>query len=190
VGRRWTAREIAGTGAVIGSIVALGYALAGVPNVELCTLTSFLGGWLLGAARGALAGGTGMFFFSLFNPLGPALPPVHVAQTAGMALAGASGGWLSVLARRHAHFRRRLPGEGRPSAAAPFILGATGAALTLVYDAATNAGHAVAMNLVRQMPSVIAAGVAFAALHIVTNAALFAVLGPAALFLVERHRGP
>ena len=67
---------------------------------------------------------------------------------------------------------------------------ALGAIITLIYDAATNAGHAVAMDLVSQLPQVVLAGIAFTALHIGANAAIFAILGPPALFVVEKRRGP
>ena len=90
----WSSREVAAAGAVMASMVALGYALSGVPNVELVTLPAFIGGWWLGAGRGAPVAASGEFLFSVLNPQGPALPPVLVTQVAGMTLAAMAGGWV------------------------------------------------------------------------------------------------
>jgi hypothetical protein len=163
-------------------MLVLGWALAGVPNVELLTLTGFLGGWVLAPLRGAVAAGLGALFFSLLNPFGPPLPAVLAAQVAGLALVGAAGGWV-----RSAVVRRPGISGWRPSRWTVLWLGTTGALLTLLYDAGTNAGHALAMGLGKRILPTILAGISFAVLHVASNGVLFAVLGPPALVLLEER---
>jgi len=182
----WSSRQIAYFGILVAAMLVLGWALAGVPNVELLTLTGFLGGWLLGASRGAIAAGTGAFFFSMLNPFGPPLPAVLIAQVCGLALVGlAGGGARHFLAARGGN---RVGTSWRPSKRTVFWLGPVGAGLTLCYDAATNTGHALAMGLGERLLPTIAAGISFAVLHIVSNGVLFAVLGAPALGVMELHR--
>lgn len=189
---RWPAHDVAAAGAVMGTMVALGYALAGVPNVEVVTLTAFIGGWWLGPVRGGLAASAGEFLFSTFNPMGPALPAVLVGQITGMALTAVTGGLLRAHRARLVG-RRPVPAPPRRAARdAAFsvpLFAAVGVLVTLAYDVLTNAGSAIAMGMTRQMPHVIAAGVAFSILHVVSNAVVFGVLAPPALFMVEKRRG-
>ena len=79
---------------MVALAVSLGYALAGVPNVELMTLTVFTAGYLLGGVLGALVGAVSITLHSVFNPLGAALPPLLAAQICGFVLIGTTGGWL------------------------------------------------------------------------------------------------
>jgi hypothetical protein len=81
--------------------VVLGYLMAAVPNIELMTLTVFLGGMLTGFRCGALIGILSILIFSMFNPYGAALPPLLAAQMAGFALIGAAGGLLRGTVRRY-----------------------------------------------------------------------------------------
>ena len=62
---------------LVATAVALGYALAAVPNVELMTVTVFIAGYLLGAGAGVLVGMAAIALYSTFNPLGAA--PVGAA---------------------------------------------------------------------------------------------------------------
>ncbi|MFX1353396.1 MAG: ECF transporter S component, partial [Promethearchaeota archaeon] len=48
--------------------VVLGYALAYIPNVELFTLTIFLGGFILGKRDGLVIGLLSSLIFVFFNP--------------------------------------------------------------------------------------------------------------------------
>ena len=108
--------------------VAVGIALAGVPNGELMTLMTFIAGYLLGPGRGAVVGGAAIALHSLFNPLGVALPPLFVAQIFSFVLIGLCGGWLG-------------PRIGAmPRAVSLLVCGLAGATLTLIYDMLTNVG--------------------------------------------------
>ena len=149
--------------------VALGRLMAGIPNVELVTLSVFVGGVFCGMRAGAAIGALVMLVHSLLNPLGPAPPPLLPAQMAGFALAGIAGGFLGR--------RSRLAGARGALAA-----GAAGFAVTLVYDALTTLATAFialgAGGFARGVWGVAAAGLVFAAIHVGVNTALFAVAVP------------
>lgn len=144
---------------------ALGFLLAGVPNVELVTLAVFLGGIFCGAAWGAVVGALAIAVHSLLNPLGPAPPQLLAAQMAGYAIVGAAGGLCG---------RRRIEGARGAVACA-----ALGFVLTLVYDLLTTAATALislgAGGMREGAWGIFAAGLAFTIVHVGVNTALFAV---------------
>jgi hypothetical protein len=146
--------------------LALGMALVGIPNVELITAVSFLSGFLLGAAAGVLTGGLIEALFAGFNPLGSSLGLVLVAQVSGMVLAGALGG-----------FAARIAGTARRGIRYAAVITLSGAVATLVFDILTNlafplmAGFSLSQALV-----MLAAGVPFAAIHLLSNLFVFAVI--------------
>ena len=90
--------------------VVLGYVMAAVPNVELMTVTVFLGGIFTGPRYGAVTGLLSIIIFSLFNPYGAALPPLMAAQIAGFTLAGAAGGMMRGIIRRGGMITAALSG--------------------------------------------------------------------------------
>jgi thiamine transporter ThiT len=145
--------------------VALGFLLAAVPNIELMTLSVFLGGVFCGPRVGALVGVLAEALFSLLNPLGPSLPPLFVAQIIAFAIIGLAGGLLGP------HLRPGRRGSVLASALAGF-------ALTAIYDALTNAATALVAlgprRLAEGIGGVYAAGALFMAIHVGVNTALFA----------------
>ncbi|UCF06751.1 MAG: hypothetical protein JSV33_06915 [bacterium] len=146
--------------------VVLGYLLAAVPNVELITLTVFLSGIFLGRRLGALVGCLSILIYSLFNPFGPALPPLVIAQAAGFALVGWTGGALQ---------RLRISGD-RESV---LISACAGLLLTFVYDLLTTVATAVialgGSGFLRGFGGVFIAGLIFMAIHAVSNTVIFGV---------------
>ena len=88
------ASNIALTAAFIALAVTLGFLLAAVPNIELVTLTVFLGGAATGVRNGLLIGALSALLHSGLNPLGLPLPFVFVAQVIGWALVGLCGACL------------------------------------------------------------------------------------------------
>ncbi len=145
--------------------VALGFLLAAVPNVELMSLSVFLGGVFCGPRVGSLVGVLSESLFSLLNPLGPALPPLFAAQLAGFALVGLVGGLLGP---------RLRPGRS----GAVLVSALAGLVLTLIYDALTNAATAfIALGprrLVEGLGGVFVAGALFMVIHVGVNTAVFA----------------
>ena len=143
--------------------VAVGYMLAAVPNVEGMSAVSFFAGYLLGCGPGAVIGAISITMFSLFNPLGPAVPPVLLAQCAAMGLIGASGAFWRLLVRRF----------GKPEVSAALL----GALMTFVYSVGVDYGFAVSIGRWKHPLPVIAAGLPFSAVHIISNALIFGGVG-------------
>jgi hypothetical protein len=164
-------RKLSMAAVLVAVGVALGYLLVGVPNVEGISAVSFFAGYELGAGLGAAVGGLSIGMFSLFNPLGPALPQVVAGQVAGMVIIGASGHLWHMFARR-----RRF---------AELLAAALGVVLTLFYGVLADYGFAVSIGRWRDPLPVIAVGLPFSAIHIVSNGLIFAGLGA---FLVRRKR--
>ena len=151
--------------------IALGYLLVGVPNVEGISAVSFFAGYQLGAGPGAVVGGLSIGIFSLFNPLGPPLVQVLVAQILGMGIIGASG---DIWGRFAVKIRF-----------AEFLAGALGALLTFAYGILADYGFAVSIGRWKDPLPVIAAGLPFSVIHIVSNGLIFAGLGA---FLLRRPK--
>lgn len=148
--------------------------LDSIPNFEFLTVILFVGGFVLGPAWGALAGALGEFLYSAMNPYGSglAVPLVLAAQTAGMACAGAAGGLVG---------RFTVHGQARRGV----LVIAAGIAVTLVFDLMTNLASAVLFGPIVPM---LLAGLPFAAIHVGTNAALFALVGVPLVAALERTR--
>ena len=150
---------------LVALTTAFGYALAGVPNVELMTMSVFVAGYLLGAPTGAVVGGASIALHSIFNPFGPAPPPVFIAQIAGFAAIGLCGGIVGPLIT-----------AARSRVVAIALSGLVGLLLTLTYDVLTNLGAFVLVTDERTLPNLwkfVLGGVAFTAMHLVWNTGLF-----------------
>jgi hypothetical protein len=165
---------------LVAVTVALGAALAGVPNVELMTITVFISGFLLGHRLGAFVGGAAMALHSVFNPLGAALPPLLAAQIMAFAVVGATGALVGPA----------LSGVRRRYVAMP-AAGVVGLVLTLFYQVLSNTGAFLAItgeNAPSNLFKFIAAGIAFTAMHLVWNTALFFVAAIPAMRVLTRYR--
>jgi uncharacterized membrane protein len=133
-----------------------------LPWLELQTIVVFAAGYFLGARGGAAVGALGMAIYSLVNPYGPAHPLVFAAQLAGRAAAGALGGGAA--------------GAGLAAGAmwrgVQLVLWSLAA--SLVFDLPTNLATGVVFG---PLVPVLVAAIPFAALHALTNAALFWAVG-------------
>jgi LytS/YehU family sensor histidine kinase len=158
-------------------IYAAGQVLAGVPNVEVVTLLSFLSGYLLGPWLGAAVGGAGMGAHSLFNVLGAAAPPVWISQIVSYAFIGFCGAWIG-------------PRIARMSArtAQSFAAAVTAAILTLWYQLVVNTVSFWAFATNVPLWTYVWGGIAFAAVQVVWNAALFFVALPPTVRVLARAR--
>jgi hypothetical protein len=161
--------RLSAAAALVAVGVALGYLLAGVPNVEGISAVSFFAGYHLGIWGGAVVGGLTIGVFSLLNPLGPPVPQVLLAQIIGMGLIGAAGHVWGISA-----LKTRFAG---------FFAVVMGLLLTLVYGVLTDYGFAVSIGRWRDPIPVIAAGLPFSVVHVVSNGLIFGGLGA---FLVRR----
>jgi uncharacterized membrane protein len=176
-------RRIIQTGLFVALVVVLGFLLAEVPNVELMTVSVFLSGVILGIGSGIVVGFLSILFYSLFNPYGPPLPPLVLAQIIGFAIIGSAGGIL----------RKRLTLKGK----APYLFSAlAGLLLTLIYDSLTTVATAVvalgAGGFVEGLAGFFVAGALFIIVHTFSNTIVFAVTAVPVLRAVsswERGRG-
>jgi len=165
---------------LVAVAASLGFALSGIPNVELVTFVVFVSGFLLGPLYGAGIGAAAAVTLSVFNPLGAALPPLVAAQAAGQALSGLCGGVVGPALAR-------VPG----GAAARLAAGTTGLALTVIYDLVTNVGAYVTFageKTIEGLVKFVAAGILFVGLHIAWNTLLFAVVLGAVLRVLAKQR--
>ena len=161
---------------LVAMIYATGAALAGVPNIELITALTFLSGYLLGPALGALVGAAGMGAHSLFNPLGAVAPPVWFVQMAAFALIGFAGGvWGPRIARMRV----------APAAVASAALGAL---LVFIYQVAVNVVAFYTFTSDVDVWVYVWGGIAFAAVQLVWNVVVFGVAVPPMLRVLARQR--
>ena len=72
-------------------IYVLSWATSYFPNVNLAFFIAFSAGYVWGAWPGMAVGALGMWLWTSFNPLGPAMPLVAVAQVVGLGLCGMLG---------------------------------------------------------------------------------------------------
>ena len=165
---------------LIGVVVAFGFTLAGIPNVELMTLTIFVSGFLLGARLGAIVGGASAALHSIFNPLGAALPPLLIAQVIGFAVTGLAGSLLGPVLVRMSH---RWMAVGFST-----VLGFL---LTLTYHLFTSVGGFLSFTSERSVSGFVKyfyAGVPFVGMHLVWNTALFLMILVPVLTVLDKHR--
>ncbi|NIM19537.1 MAG: hypothetical protein GTO51_04055 [Candidatus Latescibacteria bacterium] len=165
---------------LISLTVAFGYALAGIPNVELMTMTVFLSGYLLGVRLGILVGIVSIGIHALFNPLGASLPPLLLSQAVGFAVIAAAGATLGPVIQR---FRYRV--------AAVILSGAIGFVLTLQYDILTNiAAYYIVMGegVSESLWGFVLAGVLFMGMHIIWNTGLFLLIVKPILVVLSKYR--
>lgn len=165
---------------LVALAVSIGMALSAVPNVELVTLIVFAAGFLLGPRAGSCVGAAAAALFSMFNPLGAALPPLVVAQALGQLAVGLSGGLLGPILEG---IRNRFVA----SAAAAVL----GFALTVFYDVLTNAGAYVTMSGDKSVEGLVKftiAGILFVGIHIAWNTIVFGAALVPILRVLSRYR--
>lgn len=149
---------------IIALAIALGYALALVPNVELVTLTLAIGGYLLGGGWGLIVGALGFGLYSILSPFGVAPPLLLLAQILGGGLIGYSGSLL----------RKKVKKKWTLVLKSALI----GGTVTLFYDLLTNLGSYIMITSEKTLIPFIVGGLSFSILHIVANVVIFAVLFP------------
>jgi uncharacterized membrane protein len=160
------ARRIIQTALFITLSVVLGFLLAGVPNIELMTVTVFLSGIILGSGRGMLVGALSILIYSIFNPYGPPPPQLLAAQVAGYVLAGLLGGLL----------RGPLMKKGKK---AVLLSALSGSVVTILYDIVTTAATALIAlgpgGFFRGLVGFFLTGAPFVVVHVLSNTAVFSL---------------
>jgi hypothetical protein len=157
-------RRLAQSGGLVAAAFALKYPLVAIPNVEPLTLVFFALGYAHGPLWGAGIGAVSELIFATLNPLGPSLPPVWLTQIVGMSLAGVAGGLIRPLWTRIERKGTKI-----------LVAAVFGIAVTLIFDLLTNLSFAVVIG---PFWPVMIAAIPFAAVHVASNALLFASVFP------------
>ena len=164
----------------VALMVGSGWALAMVPNVEFVTALAFTAGATLGPVLGALVGAGGMFLFSATNPVGSGLafPVLLAAQVVSLVVVGLLGGLFS---------RADTTGLTRwPRRLLITIAGLTG---TVLYDGLTSISFPLFAGApTGEIIALLISGLAFTAVHQVSNTLIFFLLVPR-LIQVSRKSG-
>jgi len=167
-------------GLLVALTVAAGFALAGVPNVELVTLLIFTSGFLLGPRLGPVVGAVSWGLFSGLNPMGAAVPPVLAAQIASGALVGLAGGVLGPILLK-------LPVRW----VSVLLCTVTGFLLTLVFQATVTAAAFLTFADDRAAGAFWAfmvGGIVFTFTHLLWNTAVFLLTLRPLLSVLDRYR--
>ncbi len=174
-----TTRKMTLTAGLIALAVSVNYLLASIPNVELMTALIFVTGALLGWKYGLAAGLIAEGLFSIFNPFGPAPLPVFMFQVLGMMVAGLVGGMVSPV---------WLQKSTVSSPVRYGLLGGLGALLSLQFDLMTTLGTALAMGFSGTgFIGLLTIGMVFYAIHVISNAIIFAVLVPVLVRVMQER---
>ncbi|MBU1982781.1 hypothetical protein KJ815_00065 [bacterium] len=146
--------------------VAVGWLLSAVPNVELVTAVCFMAGFLLGASAGLLTGALTEALFAGFHPMGSSLGPLLAAQVVGMALVGIAGAMAArVVGAQRRGLRYAMPVVG------------LGLIATIIFDSLTNLAFPLTAGFsISQTAVILAAGIPFAGIHVLSNAVAFSVV--------------
>ena len=160
-----TSFELINIGGFTALGVALGFALFNIPNIELVSATIFISGYILGARSGAITGLLTESFFSIFNPLGMAAPPLFIAQVVSMILIGLGGAFVRNLRIKQWQV--------------PIATGSAGFLLTSVFSVLTTLSFVFFIGLDKTgRVAAIISGLGFYTLHIVFNTIIFSTIVP------------
>jgi hypothetical protein len=182
-------REALAPLAFVLGILATNYALAFIPNVKLFDLLVFVAGYTLGLRRGATVAVAAWLVYGNFNPWGPTTGPLLLTVTTSetaYALAGAGARWLLPPSRV-----RLGPGW------ATLLFGAAALVATALYDVAANVYTGVAWaglsgggDVARWIWVALTnpGALFFYFMHIGSNVAFFATLGPGLVKAAERGK--
>ncbi len=167
-------KKIVLMGSFIGLGVSLGYLLQPIPNVEMVTATTFIGGYLLGIRQGLLIGITTELIFSTLNPLGSASPPLIAAMAISMGISGAWGGILGMKSNHNGRgFRIKLAFAA--------------SVCTIIFYVFTTVSFAILLSLsFEQLINSFAAGTIFLIIHITSNIFIFTIIVPVIIKRLEK----
>ncbi len=146
--------------------ISIAFVRSWAPNIEVTSLITFISGFVFGSRIGSLVGGFTEAVSSMFNPLGPAPPPIFAAQIGCMMLIGAVGGVIARFSDKS-----ELGGLNKS-----LMMGAAGLYLTIIYDLVTNFGFALSFGSSYETALIV--GSYFMAIHVFTNTLFFGTVGP------------
>ena len=152
--------------AIMSSLALVGnYVLVAIPNVELGSGVLFVTAYLFGLQMGGWCVLVVSIIFAFFNPWGPFIPTIWLAQIVGWTFMVLTGHLLSRLYQDVAWTKIRY-----------FEIAIIGAIVTLFFDLITTFGYALWFGI----PYFIAviAGLLFIGIHVISNAIIFPAIVP------------
>jgi len=111
--------------------VVLAYALASIPNIELFTLSIFLGGFIMGKKEGLVIGSLSALIFVFFNPWGVSPLPLMMYQLIHYALIGLAGALTHWFLKDKSYYQ---PEKDLYTLPMMLLFGFIGLVITLTYD--------------------------------------------------------
>jgi hypothetical protein len=152
--------------AIMSALALVGnYVLVAIPNVELGSGVLFLTAYFFGLQMGFWCVLVVSIIYAFFNPWGPFIPTIWLAQIVG---------WLFMVLTG---YLMRHEGSNKDwTSSAILEIAVVGAFVTLFFDLVTTLGYAIWFGI----PYFIAviAGLPFIFLHVVSNAIIFPAIVP------------
>lgn len=175
-------RNITRAAFLIAVNIILGYLFLAVPNIELITAGIFISGIWMGPKYGLFIGLIAETIFSVTNPMGFPPPPLLISQIIAMSFTGFIGGLMGKTLLERTFFNNK-------DISMHILLALIGSFLTFLYDLITNLSFPLTAGFSSEQVKIsLLMGIPFAAIHIVVNAASFALLVPAVISRVKLWR--
>jgi len=141
------------------------YVLVAIPNVELGSGVLFVTAYLFGIGMALWCVFIVSIIFAFFNPWGPFIPTIWIAQVIG---------WIFMVVTGTLMGRQE---RNEPNSKAFLLeLAAVGAVVTLFFDLITTLGYVVWFAI--PYFAAVIAGIPFITVHIISNAILFPAIVP------------
>ncbi|TXT65957.1 MAG: conserved membrane protein of unknown function [Promethearchaeota archaeon] len=164
--------------------VVLAYALASIPNIELFTLSIFLGGFIMGKKEGLVIGSLSAVIFVFFNPWGVSPLPLMMYQLLHYALTGLAGALTHDFLKEKSYFRPENDLYKLPMMS---LFGFIGLIITLSFDVITSLiGVIIAYGTLDAFFLYILSGIVFTIIHEVGNTLGFIFILPSLIQLVYK----
>jgi hypothetical protein len=152
--------------AIMSALALVGnYVLVAIPNIELGSGVLFVTAYLFGMQMGFWCVLVVSIIYASFNPWGPFIPTIWVAQIVG---------WLFMVIA--GYLMRRQGSYAIWTRYSILEISIVGAVVTLFFDLVTTLGYAIWFGI----PYFVAviAGVVFIIMHVVSNAIIFPAIVP------------
>lgn len=164
--------------------VVLAYALTSIPNVELFTLSIFLGGFIMGKKEGLVIGSLSAVIFVFFNPWGVSPLPLMIYQIIHYALTGLAGTLTHDFLEGKSYFR---PESDLYTLPITSLFGFIGLIITLSFDIITSLiGVIIAYGTIDAFVLYFLSGIVFTTIHEVGNTLGFIFILPGLIQLVYK----
>lgn len=163
---------------MVAACIGSNYALIGIANFKAMDLLVFVSGFVFGPLIGASVGVLVWAVYGILNPYG-FVPQIWIATMLSESIYGLAGG----------AFARWMPAADylTHKTGLSILFGAAGFFLTFLYDLVTNVVFALTFNI--PIIAALIAGIPFAIIHEVSNAALFGMCSAPLISILSRSLG-